>query len=64
MTEEKDLNSEEGIVMLNSKNEAAVALGSLGGKKRATNLTPERRKEIAANAAKARWAKRDEKQEK
>ena len=41
------------------KNPAAVALGRLGGKKggeaRARKLTPERRRAIAANAAKARW---------
>lgn len=43
-----------------TKNPHAVALGKLGGKKggqvRAANLTPERRKEIARKAAKARWA--------
>jgi hypothetical protein len=43
------------------KNPAAVALGRLGGlkggKARADKLTPEQRKEIAQNAAKARWAK-------
>lgn len=41
------------------KNAAAVALGRLGGLKggnaRAAKLTPERRKEIAQKAAKARW---------
>jgi hypothetical protein len=43
------------------KNPAAVALGKLGGTKggkaRAAELSPERRKEIAQNAAKARWAR-------
>jgi hypothetical protein len=43
------------------KNRAAVALGKLGGKKggkaRAEKLTPDRRKEIAQQAAKTRWAK-------
>ena len=34
---------------------AAAQLGSLGGKKRAETMTPERRKEIAQKAAKARW---------
>ena len=34
---------------------AAAQLGSLGGKKRAANMTPERRKEIAQAAAKKRW---------
>ena len=41
------------------KNPAAVALGRLGGKKggiaRAQRLSAERRKEIATNAARARW---------
>lgn len=41
------------------KNKAAQALGKLGGlkggKARAAKLSPERRKEIAQNAAKARW---------
>ena len=43
------------------KNEAAVALGRLGGlkggKARADSLTPERKKEIAQIAAKKRWSK-------
>jgi hypothetical protein len=43
------------------KNPAAVALGRLGGKKggkaRAAKLTPERRSEIAKNAARTRWSK-------
>jgi hypothetical protein len=43
------------------KNPAAVSLGRLGGlkrgKARANKLSPERRKEIAANAAKERWRK-------
>lgn len=43
------------------KNPAAVALGKLGGPKggrgRADSMTPERRREIAQQAAKARWAK-------
>lgn len=41
------------------KNEAAVALGKLGGRKggksRAANLTARRRREIARAAARARW---------
>jgi hypothetical protein len=41
------------------KNPAAVALGKLGGskggRKRAENLSPERRKEIAKKAAQERW---------
>jgi len=43
------------------KNPAAVALGSLGGRKggkaRAAKLTAQRRQEIARKAAKARWEK-------
>lgn len=42
------------------KNQAAVALGKLGGKKggekRAERLSPERRKEIAQQGAQSRWA--------
>lgn len=34
---------------------AAAQLGSLGGKKRAANLSPERRTEIARKAADSRW---------
>jgi hypothetical protein len=45
--------------MAEEKNPAAVALGKLGaskgGKARAEKLSPERRKEIARKAAKARW---------
>jgi len=40
------------------KDPAAKALGAKGGKKRAERLTPERRKEIAREAAKSRWAKK------
>jgi hypothetical protein len=47
------------------KNPAAVALGRLGGLKggngRAASMTPERRKEIAQQAAKQRWANRESK---
>lgn len=37
---------------------AAAELGRKGGKKRAENMTPERRKEIARKAAAKRWGKR------
>ncbi len=47
----------EEIVVDDGKDLHAKALGAKGGKKRAANLTPERRKEIARKAAKARWAK-------
>ena len=44
------------------KNPAAVALGKLGGSKggkaRAAKLSARRRKQIAKEAARARWAKR------
>ena len=36
---------------------AAAQLGSLGGKKRAANMSPERRAEIAKAAAAKRWGK-------
>ena len=36
---------------------AAAELGRKGGKKRAENMTPERRKEIARKAAEKRWKK-------
>ena len=46
------------------KNPAAVAVGRLGGlkggKARAAKLSPERRREIAIAAAKARWKKAHE----
>jgi hypothetical protein len=51
-----------GQPVIKRKNPAAVALGKLGGSKggmkRAANLSPERRREIAMAAARARWAKR------
>jgi hypothetical protein len=44
-----------------AKNQAAVELGKLGGKKggaaRAISLTPEKRSEIAKKAAQSRWKK-------
>ncbi|MGD9913860.1 MAG: RNA-binding protein [Rhizobiaceae bacterium] len=39
------------------KNAAAKELGAKGGKKRAENMTPERRAEIARKAAESRWKK-------
>ncbi len=35
----------------------AAQMGKLGGKARAANMTPERRKEIAQKAAAKRWGK-------
>lgn len=43
--------------ILSGKNQAAVELGSRGGKARAKSLKARRRKEIASKAAKARWAR-------
>ena len=39
------------------KDPAAVYLGAKGGNARMAKLTSKRRKEIASNAAKARWEK-------
>jgi hypothetical protein len=48
--------------MPKKKNPAAVALGRLGGKKsaegRMKKLSPQQRSEIAKNAARARWEKK------
>ena len=49
--EEEDLLPDDG------KDPAAKALGAKGGRKRAENMTPERRKEIARKAAQKRWSK-------
>ena len=43
------------------KNPHAVALGGLGAKARQEKLTPEKRREIAKKAIRARWAKAKEK---
>lgn len=46
---------------LSAKNPAAVELGRLGGRKggnaRAAKLSPEQRRQIAQEAARARWQK-------
>jgi hypothetical protein len=51
--------------MTKKKNPNAVALGKLGGAKggkiRAANLSPEKRREIARKAVQTRWAKVREK---
>lgn len=44
-------------VIDDGKDPAAKSLGSRGGKKRAENMTPERRAEIAKKAAESRWNK-------
>lgn len=46
----------DDIVADDGKNKAAQELGRAGGKKRAESMTPERRAEIAQQAAKFRWA--------
>ncbi|WP_033921229.1 RNA-binding protein [Sphingomonas sp. 37zxx] len=38
-----------------SLSSAAAEMGRVGGKKRAENMTPERRAEIAKKAAQTRW---------
>lgn len=43
---------------LKPKVAARQQAGAKGGPARALKLTPERRREIAANAAQARWAKK------
>lgn len=48
---------EEENIKDDGKDPAAKALGAKGGKKRAANLTPERRAEIARKAAESRWKK-------
>lgn len=45
----------EDKVTDDGKNAAAVALGRMGGKARASNLTKKRRSEIARQAAAMRW---------
>ncbi len=46
------------VMRRKKKNPAAVTLGSMGGKARAKKLSPERRREIARNAIRARWGRR------
>jgi hypothetical protein len=54
------------LALSRNKNPAAVALGKLGGKvggkARADKLTPEQRRKIASDAARARWDKERSKQ--
>jgi hypothetical protein len=46
----------EDVTTDDGKNAAAVALGRMGGKARAAAMSKRRRKEIAQQAAKKRWA--------
>jgi hypothetical protein len=45
----------ENVTTEDGKNAAAVALGRMGGKARAEKLSPRKRRQIAKNAASARW---------
>jgi hypothetical protein len=47
----EDITTEDG------KNAAAVALGRMGGKARALNMTAAQRQAVAKKAAKTRWSK-------
>lgn len=49
---------EVGEAIDDGKNAAAKELGAKGGRKRAENMTPERRAEIAKKAAEKRWGKK------
>jgi hypothetical protein len=57
-----DPNQAKAKAVDSTKNPNAVALGRLGGLKggaaRAASLTPRKRSQIAAKAAKARWGKK------
>lgn len=54
--EEEEFDTPDG----KAKDPAAVSMGKRGGKARAEKMSPERRREIAREAAAARWrAKRD-----
>lgn len=48
---------EDDTIIDDGKDANAKALGAKGGKKRAENMTPERRAEIARRAAEKRWDK-------
>jgi hypothetical protein len=45
----------ENVTTEDGKNAAAVALGRMGGRARAAKLSPRKRRQIAKNAASARW---------
>jgi len=49
---------------MKKKNQAAVALGKLGGKARLKTMTPEERSEAGRKAVLARWKKTKSKKEK
>lgn len=56
-----DIATGEAQAVKDERNPAAVALGSMGGKARAKNLSPAKRKKIAKTAAKKRWENRPSK---
>lgn len=58
-----DISFVLGMAEKKDKNPHAVNLGRLGGKARIKKITPERRQEIARNAARARWAKESKKKQ-
>ena len=49
----------EDVAPDDGKDPAAKALGAKGGRARAASMSPERRAEIAARAAAARWGKKE-----
>lgn len=61
MTDERQLLTESGLaeadILFESAKAALDQSGAKGGKKRAENMTPERRAEIAKKAADSRWKK-------
>jgi hypothetical protein len=50
--------AEDAAPVNDGKDKAAQAMGRKGGEARAASMTPERRAEIARQAAQARYAKR------
>lgn len=50
-----DIATGEAQPVKDDRDPAAVSLGSKGGKARAANLTPAKRKAIAKKAARTRW---------
>ena len=51
-----DIATGEAETPADTRDPAAVAMGSKGGTKRAESLSPERRAEIARKAAEKRWS--------
>jgi hypothetical protein len=55
---------EEGAPVDDGKDPAAKALGAKGGRRRAEIVSPERRREIAQQASRARWSQKSSADEK